>query len=105
MLYHLKKVWIHLFKLYLRKKSAKKVFFVSNYPLLPPLMYSKLPLAMKNVKKLEMNTKSQLFTENTKKWFIILWQKWNLKSLFNEDYTRKKNMNTAALACYSNPTI
>ena len=34
MFYHLKKVWINLFKLYLRKKSAKKVFFVSNYP--PP---------------------------------------------------------------------
>ena len=36
MLYNLKKVWINLLKLYLRKKSAKKVFFVSNYPLLPP---------------------------------------------------------------------
>ena len=35
MLYNLKKGWINLFKLYLRKKSAKKVFFVSNYPLPP----------------------------------------------------------------------
>ena len=39
MFYNLKKVWINLFKLYLHKKSAKKVFFVSNYPPPPLSLY------------------------------------------------------------------
>ena len=36
MLYNLKKIWINLFKLYLRKKSAKKVFQIIPYPPPPP---------------------------------------------------------------------